>query len=699
MLLVPLTIIVGYASLQLLDSWHLWQRAKRMGTLAQATSILADMVYDIQKERGYSSGFLASSGQIFQKELATHRAETDISLQRFQNLIQTLEPGEGFPHGPLSKVRPLLKSIAPLRQTVDTLDGDTQQVVADYKRLNASLLNLMEHVADQARHAKMIHAFSALLNLLHITETLGLERALLTQTFATDHFAPGAYEKFHALRGAQAAYTAHFLSMASARYAAQWRSMETDATKAPVNHFRHLATARHDQGGFDVKPQTWFNTASQRIDQWHTMGVQIQKEIKNLATEQIQQARQHHRRQMGATLVLMLAVFLIALATIQVTRSRALLQEVAERKKREAELHKLHYALDQSPITVLITDIQGVIEYANQSCFRTTGYDRETLLGQTPRILKSSHTPPEEYKAMWETILSGKAWQGEFYNKKKDGTLFWELAFISPIRDTEGTIRHFLAIKEEITEKKHEAQDMAYRNRLVEQVAQGVPLEEIYTLAIRCLEEMSPGVMGCLSVVDPVQRRLRCVAAPSLLKSSCVQAPPCLTNQGVAITAEAEACTASAHSGKLVFVDDIFNHTHWSTFKEPFRQKGLRTFWSMPILGEGGEILGTFASYYHKTHPPDPRFLERLGMLAQLVGIALTRHRREEALLLSASKAVAANEAKSRFLANMSHEIRTPLNAVLGTLELLQEAPMVPHQKEQIQLAFASARTLLTLIN
>jgi nitrogen fixation negative regulator NifL len=127
---------------------------------------------------------------------------------------------------------------------------------------------------------------------------------------------------------------------------------------------------------------------------------------------------------------------------------------VTERKQAEEELKKLSVAIRQSPVSIVITDPEGNIEYVNPKFCKLTGYSDEDVLGKNPRILKSGKTPGKTYEQLWETILAGEKWRGEFQNKKKTGELYWEDAVISPIFNENGDIIHFLAVKEDITEKK-----------------------------------------------------------------------------------------------------------------------------------------------------------------------------------------------------------------------------------------------------
>jgi len=137
-------------------------------------------------------------------------------------------------------------------------------------------------------------------------------------------------------------------------------------------------------------------------------------------------------------------------ANIRVTAIR----DITKRKESEHEIVKLSNAIHQSPVSVIITDISGIIEYVNPNITTVTGYSFDELVGQTPSIFKSGSHLEIFYKNLWDTILSGKEWIGELHNRKKSGELFWESAVISPIKDSEGVITHFVAIKEDITEKK-----------------------------------------------------------------------------------------------------------------------------------------------------------------------------------------------------------------------------------------------------
>jgi len=142
---------------------------------------------------------------------------------------------------------------------------------------------------------------------------------------------------------------------------------------------------------------------------------------------------------------------------------QGVMYDITERKQSEEQLRKLSRAVDQNPVSIVITDLHGSIEYVNPKFSQVTGYGFSEALGQNPRILKSGNTTREEYKKMWNTILSGNVWQGELLNKTKSGETFWEFATIAPVFSEDGKITNFLALKENITERKRAEEDIHRR--------------------------------------------------------------------------------------------------------------------------------------------------------------------------------------------------------------------------------------------
>jgi PAS domain S-box-containing protein len=129
-------------------------------------------------------------------------------------------------------------------------------------------------------------------------------------------------------------------------------------------------------------------------------------------------------------------------------------RELDERKATAEQLRKLSLAVEQSPDSVVITNLDAEIEYVNQAFVQNTGYAREEVIGKNPRILHSGKTPLASFVSLWAALTSGQSWKGEMSNRRKDGTEYIEFAIITPIRQADGRITHYVAVKEDVTEKK-----------------------------------------------------------------------------------------------------------------------------------------------------------------------------------------------------------------------------------------------------
>ncbi len=138
----------------------------------------------------------------------------------------------------------------------------------------------------------------------------------------------------------------------------------------------------------------------------------------------------------------------------KVTEVIGTIQCITDRHQAEERIRFLSQAMEQSSSDIMITNADGVIIYVNPKCIESTGFSSAELLHNKPDMIRSGNTPSAVYRTMWDTLSQGGTWRGELQNKRKDGSLFWEYAVISPVRDSEGNITHYLAIKDDITEKK-----------------------------------------------------------------------------------------------------------------------------------------------------------------------------------------------------------------------------------------------------
>jgi diguanylate cyclase (GGDEF)-like protein/PAS domain S-box-containing protein len=151
--------------------------------------------------------------------------------------------------------------------------------------------------------------------------------------------------------------------------------------------------------------------------------------------------------------------------------ARAFNHMAGEVQQRTRTLGQLSLAVEQSPESIVITDLSGHIEYVNAACLANTGYTREELIGHNPRVLKSGRTPPETYHNLWTSLLAGQVWRGQLVNRRKDGRELIEAVTIAPLRGPDHRVTHYVAVKQDITEQtraRQEIERLAYHDPLTD---------------------------------------------------------------------------------------------------------------------------------------------------------------------------------------------------------------------------------------
>ncbi len=197
-------------------------------------------------------------------------------------------------------------------------------------------------------------------------------------------------------------------------------------------------------------------------------------------------------------------------AFTRIETEKRLLKVETDLRESKGQVRKLLLAIEQSPVSIVITDLDGRIEYTNPKFSEVTGYAVEEVIGQNPRILKSKEHDSAFYKELWDTITSGNVWSGEILNKKKNGELFWENASISPIKDFDGNVTHYVSVKEDISIRKEvEKELMVHQVHLMELVEERTfELQSSYErlereIAVRKKEEKQRKMMALFAELNP----------------------------------------------------------------------------------------------------------------------------------------------------------------------------------------------------
>ena len=334
--------------------------------------------------------------------------------------------------------------------------------------------------------------------------------------------------------------------------------------------------------------------------------------------------------------------------------SRLVAEMVAERERERNRLDNLQFALDEHSI-VSVTDLDGIITFANDRFCEVSGYSRSELLGSNHRVVNSGHHPREFFAEMWRTISSGAVWRGEVCNRRKDGHVYWGAATIVPMLDESGLPVEYIGIRTDITARKQAESQLADQLLFSKQLIDAIPIP-IY------FKGTDGRYIGCNR------------AFAELLGIHDIDAWLGTTVSALNIDSSA----AEFHRSKDA---ELFA----SGVVQTYEMRNMR-------IGER-----EYSMRYHKA-----ALTRTDGSVRGLIGamIDLTeRYRWEDGLILARDAAEAANRAKSDFLANMSHEIRTPMNGIIGMTDLALETRLDDEQREYLQIVKSSAEALLTIIN
>jgi len=267
-------------------------------------------------------------------------------------------------------------------------------------------------------------------------------------------------------------------------------------------------------------------------------------------------------------------------------------RDITERKRIERALHLRSSALAAAANAIVITDPTGAIEWTNPAFTALTGYGAQECIGlNVGELLRSGRQGPDFYGELWAAVATGMVWTGELVNRRKDGSLYDELQTITPVTDESGRVGHFVAFKQDITDRKRSEVMQREHSRVLEMIARNAPIGQTLERLINGIEAHSPDMLCSVLLFDENNQCLRHGAAPSLPESYNHAV------DGLAIGPSAGSCGTAAYWRRVVEVEDIRTDPLWADFQELVATTPLRACWSSPIFDGAGSLLGTFAVY------------------------------------------------------------------------------------------------------
>ena len=419
------------------EKWAERTLAQRTAAWTHSSVALSALIHELQKERGLSSGFLASHGSNFSEAMKQQRPLTDHALNAVSADVLSAVPSTISHHD--------LLHLTDLREQINA-----QQISRDAQvdRFNQMINLLLEHMAQTLTSTTNPWPSQlAFMAFLRAKDMMGLERALLTTILSSGDF--GSYSRiasFHRINAVEAAHIAQFLQFAEPAAVAGYQEILQQPFVAQAQAIRrHVIAAGHSGAGALrlPDPRRWFSLSSQGID--------AMKALEDTLSQSV--LRKAHAQEAAANTALLLsglsgvASFVLAGLSLFMVRRGS---RVAD-KGLDLGAAVFHNSVE----AIVITDANSVIVEVNRAFSETTGFSREEALGSHVRMLKSGRHDPGFYEAMWSAITTSNSWEGEIWNRRKNGDLYPALLSIVAMRDPSSMVSNYIAMTVDLSQHKN----------------------------------------------------------------------------------------------------------------------------------------------------------------------------------------------------------------------------------------------------
>jgi PAS domain S-box-containing protein len=386
-----------------------------------------------------------------------------------------------------------------------------------------------------------------------------------------------------------------------------------------------------------------------------------------------------------------------------------------QKNKSEEKIRQLTLSVEQSPVCIIITNVDGIIEYVNNSFTEITDYSKDEVIGKNTNILKSGKTTKKTYEKLWQTIKNGEIWKGILINKKKSGEIYYEEAKISPVFNRENEITHYVAIKEDISERilkekelleakeNAEESESKFKNLLVEMQMKNREISALLDGAKKILEissfektakilfdsckKLTGAKVGYVSLLSETGEENIVSFLDNVADNGTLD-----TNLPIHVSSIRE----QAYRKKETVYHNDFHKSEWEKHMPDGYVIMKNVLFAPLVLKNQAVGLIGLANKNDNFNDADARMVTAFGELASL---ALFNSKNIEELKGAKEKAEESGQLKSSFLANMSHEVRTPMNGIVGFSQFLKDPDLTHENKlRYINIINESCQQLLRII-
>ncbi|HRQ57269.1 MAG TPA: EAL domain-containing protein [Azoarcus taiwanensis] len=412
----------------------------------QTAIIFNDLIHELQRERGLSSGLIAARGVQFAPELQAQYVRTDRATARLRTATPAILDSAPFMSVAVEQILSQLKELDALRSHVFSRDVPVDRVRVDYTALISPLFDHLFVTTSVGGSDWAFRGQMAFLFFLQAKEMAGQERALLTAMMSAGDYSHARLSDFHRIKSAERLLDEKFRQFADGEIIKHYDNALSAPFVREIQQMRQLVLAANmgeEPVGRMIPLAThWFDLSSQKIDTLNEFESRLVDRV-------LESAEALHSRAQSALTINALGTGLSLLLAVAL-----LLQMWRGKELAETDLHLAAEVFRNSVESIIITDAASRIVEVNQAFTRTTGYLRDEVIGQKTRILDSGRHDDHFYAAMWMKIRASGAWEGEVWNRRKDGEAYPALLSIAEVKNRRGEVTHYVATSVDLTKYK-----------------------------------------------------------------------------------------------------------------------------------------------------------------------------------------------------------------------------------------------------
>jgi len=400
---------------------------------------LSNLVHEIQKERGMSSGYLSSHGREFKEELKVQRELTNERINKYYEILNSGKNNLAInvKHSLLS-TNESINSIITIRKQVDSFQIDAKTAIRLFSNINDNLLSPMVTISQTYKIPDISQSMIAYTNFLYYKEQMGIERAVGTNIILSyDEVTYQDILEFNALIIKQQTYYKIFLQYASDNFKRKYNNLNQNQYFQNVYTLQNIILSYDKKLISQININKWFYQITSKINKLEEIDDFLSSEILQLIKIRISDAFVEFMQFLIYSVTALIIIIIVLYLILRLLSRKAKLEDMIDKH-----------------IIISTTTTKGVITSASKAFCDISGYSKDELVGKPHNIIRHPDVPKEVFKEMWDTIKQGKTWNGIVKNKKKNGGFYIVDAHIEPIYDFKNNIKGYIAIRHDITDKE-----------------------------------------------------------------------------------------------------------------------------------------------------------------------------------------------------------------------------------------------------